>query len=176
LSSKDSLNYVPSVDYERRIDGVPINDISVYRFSPTPIWQTLQKGYPLTNTYVESQGIYRTDGSVYNAYFEVKLSKIVYPNTYSGWKVRVLMQKNAVGGTDLSVTITLKQGSTVIASYNTIYNSTTWDWMEISLTEEQAQSITDYSDLRIYVEVNPYNISDARTLRVAYAVLEMPQA
>ena len=176
LSSKDSLNYIPSLDYERRIDGVPISDISVSRFSPTPIWQTLQKGYPLTNTYVESDNIYKTDGENYNAYFEVKLSKIVYPNTYSGWKVRTLLQKNASGGTTLVVDLQLRQGSTVIASYYTTFNYTDWTWWEIELTESQAQSITDYSDLRIYIEVHALDISDARKLRVAYATLEMPQA
>jgi hypothetical protein len=194
LSSKDSLNYVPSlsytatiesmdaphtvpsVDYERRIDGVPINDISVYRFGPTPIYNVLQKGYPLTNTYVESDWIYKTDGSDYNAYFEVKLSKIVNPGTYSGWKVRTLLQKNETGGTTLVVDLQLRQGSTLIARYYTTFNYTDWTWFEIELTESQAQSITDYSDLRIYIEVHALDVSDARRLRVAYATLEMPQA
>jgi VanZ family protein len=77
---------------------------------------------------------------------EVKFASVSDPATSSGHKVRYRIKGNGVA----TITVSLRQGaSTEIASWSHTTASTTTTAYEQTLTSGQADSITDYADLRL---------------------------
>jgi hypothetical protein len=77
---------------------------------------------------------------------EVKFASVSDPATSSGHKVRYRIKGNGVA----TITVSLRQGSgTEIASWTHTTASTTTTTHEQTLTSGQADSITDYADLRL---------------------------
>lgn len=86
---------------------------------------------------------------------EVTLSDVSDPGVSTGHiiRIRVVRMRSCSGfssGAEPSAIVTLKQGTTTIASF-TASNITgsAWETREYTLTDTEADSITDYTDLRI---------------------------
>jgi len=114
--------------------------------------------------------------TVTNAGLEVKLSAVTDPQSSSNHFVRV--RTWSVGsGPGEARTILLLQGATTIATVATGNPSrTVGSQVDYTLTAAQADSITDYSDLRIRVTAN--TLGAGESIRFSWAVLEIrsPQA
>ncbi len=82
---------------------------------------------------------------------EVKFSSLTDPAISSGHVIRYRYQKDTTGGDTINLVVRLVQGTTVIASWthNNIDAVTT---AEQTLSGGEADSITDYTDLRLRFE------------------------
>lgn len=101
--------------------------------------------------------------------FEVKLgSGITDPGVGTGHYVRVRHYKESTTGA--ATTVTLKQGSTTIASW-TLTEPSSYYTAELSLTEAQANAITDYTDLRVYCSLA---CSTTKNVYVTWIEFECP--
>lgn len=81
---------------------------------------------------------------------EYALSSVEDPQSSSGHIVRYRYQKDAAGGAQINLTVSLRQGTTTeIASWthNDIANG--WTTAAQILTGPQADAITNYGDLRL---------------------------
>lgn len=115
------------------------------------------------SSYVKMKSGYST-GS-----FEVKLgSGIKDPGVGTGHYVRVRHYKESTTGAATGVT--LKQGSTTIASW-TLTEPSSYYTEELSLTEAQANAITDYADLRVYCSLA---CSTTQSVYVTWIEFECP--
>jgi hypothetical protein len=81
---------------------------------------------------------------------EVGLSNVDDPQSSSGHKIRYAFKKSAPGNPQLDLTVTLLQGTTTIATTPTENNiNQNFRLGEYVLSAAEADSITDYSDLRL---------------------------
>lgn len=83
---------------------------------------------------------------------ELRLGSVIDPGTSSGHIMRYRYRKNASGGSTINLTVRLMQGTTEIASWTHNNLGDTMLLAEQTLTTGQADSITDYSDLRLRFE------------------------
>lgn len=121
------------------------------------------------STYVEVTG----DGSYSAQTFEVGLQSVTDPESSSGHKV-VLRAGDSGGSGMIQVQYVLKQGSTAIKSSSVSLNPGTDDY-ETTLSSSEADSITDYSALRISVGSTDMT-GFGETTTVFRAYLEVPDA
>lgn len=118
------------------------------------------------------------------AELEVGLSDVSDPGSSSGHIVRFRYAKTnggtpAGGGTDCEMVVRLVQGTTIIASQSvTPVTSGTWTASSFTLTGVQADSITDYADLRLEFAIVGGGGSPAnrRGVGISWAELETPDA
>jgi hypothetical protein len=93
-------------------------------------------------TYSDTDYVYVNSDST----MEVKFASVSDPATSTGHKVRYRIKGNGVA----TITVSLRQGTdTEIASWSHTTASTTTTSYEQTLTGGQADSITDYADLRL---------------------------
>lgn len=83
---------------------------------------------------------------------EVGLGDVVDPTTSSGHFVRYRFAKSAASGDRVDLTVRLKQGATDIVIWDHTDISDSWITVDQPLTSEQADVITNYSDLRLSFE------------------------
>ncbi|MBA7590686.1 hypothetical protein ES708_32814 [subsurface metagenome] len=107
---------------------------------------------------------------------EVKLSSVSDPGVGTGHVLRLYAKSPGGGGAPEKLDINLYQGGTLIANAfgNLAINRTAYTLYEYTLTEAQANAITNYSDLRIkFIEDT---VGAGEEIRVTQAELEVPEA
>jgi len=109
--------------------------------------------------------------------FTVSLSDVIDPLTSTGHIVRYVYDKDL--GVDhrskiINLTVDLKQGSTIIASKTHFDISGTPTPGSFTLTASEADSITDYSDLRLTFTATAGAGSGERLAKIKWAELEVP--
>jgi hypothetical protein len=109
----------------------------------TDIYQSIDEASPNDADYIKSSFKPSNDTSEYG------LSNIVDPQVGSGHIVRYRYHKNNAGGNQINLTVKMMQGSTEIASWTHPDIGENPATAEKTLTQEQADSITDYADLRL---------------------------
>lgn len=106
--------------------------------------------------------------------WEVGLSNIIDPETSSNHVVRYAYGKDAAGGVQINLTVRLMQGSTEIASWPHANIGNGFTLATQTLSAAQADSITNYSDLRLRFTAD-YSLSiAARSAQISWAELEVP--
>lgn len=108
--------------------------------------------------------------------WEVGLSNVIDPESSSNHIVRYAYGKDASGGSQINLTVRLMQGTTTIASWthNNIANGFTLATQ--TLSGAQADSITNYSDLRLRFTATYSSGIAARSAQISWAELEVPPA
>jgi hypothetical protein len=106
--------------------------------------------------------------------FEVALGAVTDPEVDTGHKL-VVRANDAAGVGAVDLTFILKQGSTTIASSGTQTMSSAPANYTTTLSDAEAASITDYSDLRIHVS-GVDNMGMDATMSVFQAFFECPNA
>jgi len=106
--------------------------------------------------------------------FEVALGSVTDPASSDDHKF-VVRASDAAGAGVVEMTFFLKQGSTVIANSSSISTTTDAANYTIVLSAGEADNITDYSDLRIYVN-GVDNMGMSVTMTVFQAFFECPNA
>lgn len=132
----------------------------------TNIFQSIDEsvaGAPGDADYVQSP----VDPS--NAEYEVSLSNISDPSTSSYHRVEYRYSKDAAAGKTIELTVELRQGATVKASKVHSDISELWAKGSFDLTKAEADSITDYNDLRIRFKANVGGAGGSRRARVSFA-------
>jgi len=112
---------------------------------------------------------------------EVGLSSVTDPQVSSGHTIRYRVAKVDGGvlsssGNSVTATVSLYQGGTPIASDTDRTVNATWTEYSFTLSAGQANSITNYSDLRIRIvdSSNGGNPSNRRAGAISWAELEVP--
>ncbi|MFQ5908939.1 MAG: hypothetical protein ACE5JE_08990, partial [Thermoplasmata archaeon] len=110
---------------------------------------------------------------------EFRLSNVRDPQRSDGHILRYRYRNAAFGGgsSQLDLTVELKQGAAVIASWtHTFISSQTYVTQTQTLSAAQADAITDYTDLRVNFDVTFFSGSQSRQLRVTWLEFEVPGA
>lgn len=127
----------------------PDSDVSVGAWTTdaggtTNLFQSIDESSASESDYIRSE--LAPSSSVY----ECGLSNLVDPLSSAGHVVRYRYQKDAAGGATINLVVQLRQGaSTVIASATHNGISETITAGSFTLSSGEADSITDYTDLRI---------------------------
>lgn len=114
---------------------------------------------------------------------EVKLSTLTDPVSSSShtFRYRIARMNNGTidgGGNSTTVTAYLYQGGTLIATDTARTTSGTWTQYELTISGAEADSITDYTDLRLRFDVSSSGGSPAnrRGNGISWGELEVPTA
>jgi hypothetical protein len=130
----------PSVQLVR-----PISDITVGGWTTAPLWSKIDEVSADDTDFITSTGSAVADVS------EVLIGSLSDPASSTGHKVRYRYQKDTGVGT-VNLTVRLMQGTTEIASWTHTNIANGWTTVEQTLTSGQADSITNYADLRLRFE------------------------
>lgn len=150
--------------------GRPISDVSKANLnysSGTTVYTLLDE-----TPYNDSDWVQSQDSKT--GTFEVALTNTIGdPRSSSGHYVRYrLYYQNNLTST---YTVTLKQGTTTIASWSgTVSPDETWVGFEQTLTGAQADAITDYTALRIYVSIKSVSTANAYCSWVEFECPDAP--
>lgn len=104
-----------------------------------------------------------------NAVIEVGLSNIADPGRDTGHFVDLRLKKDATGGEVLELQVELRQGAVVKMTSAPIVLPDEWTDVSLALSLAQAQSISDYTDLRIRLDARVASGSGARRVQVSWA-------
>lgn len=107
---------------------------------------------------------------------EVSLSDQGDPQASFGHVVSYRYQKSATGGQVADLTVGLYQGSTLIASWTHQNIDVGWTTAGQTLSGGQADSITDYSDLRLRFAATISPVGATRSVQVNWAQLALPES
>lgn len=107
--------------------------------------------------------------------FSFELSSLQDPDVKSAHEIWVRYKKNDVGGERVLLSVSLTQGlrKTIIRMRDSDVNST-WTTGYAVLTAEQVDRITDYTELRLEVEVRSLGGGDLRQLEIYWMELSIP--
>lgn len=100
---------------------------------------------------------------------EIALGAVTDPISGTGHVVRYRYRSQ--GATSINLVVTLLQGATTITSWTHTAVSSTYATAEQTLTDGQANSITDYSDLRLRFNATVPSGADALLLESGDALL-----
>lgn len=106
--------------------------------------------------------------------WEVGLSNVIDPETSSNHIVRYAYGKDAAGGVQINLTVRLLQGSTEIASWPHLNIGNGFTSANQTLSSAQADSITNYSDLRLRFTADYASSIAPRSAQISWAELEVP--
>jgi hypothetical protein len=95
------------------------------------------------------------------------------PNRADAHVVKYVYRKNGTGGINLNLTVILLQGTTPIASWSHGNIGTSFTLTQQTLTESQANSISNYNDLRLQFTVERSGGGQARTASISWAEIQI---
>jgi hypothetical protein len=121
----------------------PASDISAGSWTPTPLHVQLADDSP--SVYVQSED--NPDDDM----FIVALEALDPPVSLNDHVLRFSYARDVADGDPIDLTVELLQGETVIASDTVTPTTDSWVTGQIELTEQEAEVITDYSNLRVRV-------------------------
>lgn len=109
----------------------------------------------------------------------IGLSTVTDPEVSTGHILRYTYRKDAAAGHGVGFTTTLRVGTTIVATFSHSIISETFVQADQTLTEAQANDITDYSNLRM--ELRRFgdtggSPANRRSAQVSWAEFEVPDA
>ncbi len=107
--------------------------------------------------------------------FEVGLSNVADPQASDNHLVRYRYRRTTGQFETVDLDVELRQGGVVIASWSHINIDTAWVTAERTLTQAQADSITNYTNLRLRF-MSSRDVVFGGTARISWAELEVPLA
>jgi len=141
----------------------PDSDISTGSWTTAPLWQKIDEVTPNDADYIQT-------AATASSTAKVGLSNVTDPQSSSGHIVRFRARQYNFGYNNM--TVALYQGDTLIRSYTTPALTTSWTAYSFTLTAAEADSITDYTDLRLWFTAA--TISSVIPIQVSWAELEVP--
>ncbi len=133
------------------------------------IHTTIDEGKPDDTDYVRSPLSPTNDAVTFG------LSNLADPNRDTGHFVDFRCKKDATGGEVLTLGVELLQGAVVVMSNNLSLLTVPDEWTDYSLalSAAQAQSISNYTDLRLLFRANVTSGAGARRVQVSWAQLRV---
>lgn len=143
--------------------------------STNPAWPLLDEATPDDDTtYAQA------NSSGANNWYEVKLASLTDPSSSSGHILRVRARKSLASGQATGATFWLYQSTTLIATLDITPGDADftagWTTKTLTLSGAEADSITDYSDLRVRWLKTVSGTGTARSVRTTQIELEVPSA
>jgi hypothetical protein len=148
----------------------PDGDVSnAGAWTPTPLWSRLDETSPDDSSTMVSTGQNPTTADT----FEVSLTNVADPFASTNHIIR-FRARGDDGGRDNFLEMRLYQGSTQIASTGVEDVTTSWTTFTYTLTSGQANSITDYNNLRLRFIPDTTGTGPGSRVDVTWAELEVP--
>lgn len=145
----------------------PNSDISNTNWSPstgTTLYGCIDETTASDTDYIR--------GTSSSAVCEIGLSSVDDPQSSSNHTLRLRAKANGTGAGE-KWTVQLKQGSTIISTpLNAANISRSWTDLSFTLTSGEADSITDYSALSVYM--TPTTAGASESVDVSWMELEVP--
>lgn len=136
--------------------------------------------YDEINESTQNDSNYATSGSLSlldtTETWEVGLSNVIDPQSSSNHIVRYTYGKDASDGNVIDLTVRLMQGTTQIASWTHNGIGTGFTLATQTLGAAEADSISNYSDLRLRFTATYSSGIIARSAQISWAELEVPPA
>lgn len=140
-------------------------DVAVNGWTATPLYAKIDEVTYSDADYIQNNAV---------SYCEVTLSSVTDPNLSTGHIVRYRYGRTRTDRA-LTLVVRLMQGSTQIASQTHVDPSASFVAGSFTLTGTEADSITDYSNLRLRFDIT--DIQNAQVYgQVSWAELEVPDA
>ena len=143
----------------------PASDITVGSWTTSPLYASIDEASYDDGDYITSVK------SATAETFEVKLSSVTDPQSGANHTIRIRASASLELGSTADVY--LYQGATLIATRATINLTTSFAEYTYTLSEKDADAITDYTDLRIRVTAS---VAKNKYAYVSWAELEVPTA
>ncbi len=131
----------------------PDADISVGTWDdPSPannnnlLWDDVDEIVRSDTDYVTSANL---RGPTTTSTMQINLSDVNDPNRSDNHFINYTFRKSAAGGNTIDLSVTLLQGTTTIATWSHLNMAETFTLANQTLTTTQANSITNYNDLRL---------------------------
>jgi hypothetical protein len=150
----------------------PCDDVTVGSWTTTPLWQKLDETVRDDGDYISSP----TNPTTPTNNCEIKLSTVSTPSNRLNHILKYTYRKSASAGRTINVTVKLLQGSTLIKSWTHTNISEVWTQGTQTLTEEEANQITNYGDLRVRYEPSYSGTGSSRSCQWSWCVFEVPKA
>ena len=147
--------------------GRPIADITTAGFAPTPLYSALNETSPDGTA---SEVTSTNNGG--NQTVEVKLGPVTDPLSSTGHIISVYVKKTSSRSS--AMVFSLVQGTTVLASSGSTTLTTTYTQYDYTLSGAEANSISDYTDLRIRVVFTDNAGGPPGTWNWSWAQLQVP--
>lgn len=128
--------------------GIAIEDISTGSWTPTPLYEQLNDG---VHAYDADYVVSSVNAS--NDIFEVKLSPVT-TNFLNKTGNRVAYSSYAINTTSSTLTVTLLDGSTTIATWVDSVSANSPSVIQHFLTQEQMDALSSYANLRLRFEAD----------------------
>ena len=148
----------------------PDSDISVngWATTATNLWEVIDEVSASDTDFITGSS---TDGAA-----EVALSTVTDPAVGTGHTIRIRAQAVGGSGGPERVDVSIFEGTTliVIAFNNLAVNRGSFQDETYTLSAAEADSISDYSDLRI--RFDSLNLAGSETIEISWAELEVPDA
>lgn len=159
-----------AVSTSRTQIGSPVSDVSVGLWSATPLWQKVDEFTASDADLIVSA----TNPS--NDTCEVGLTTTTTdPVSSSNHIVSYRYAKSASGGRTIDLTVRLMQGTTIIATFSHTNIGNTVTQADQTLTGAQADSITNYGDLRLRFIANVSGSGSGRAGQITWAQFRCPK-
>ncbi len=110
------------------------------------LWDDVDEATRSDADYIRSANL---GGATTTSTMQLRLSDVVDPQRSDNHFVKYTYRKSAAGGNTIDLSITLLQGTTVIATWSHSNIGNTFTLATQTLTPTQADSITNYNDLRL---------------------------
>lgn len=134
-----------------------------------PLYQAIDEITRDDNDFIQSAN------TPINDLCEIGFSAVTDPQSDEDHWVRYTYRKEATAGRTIDIYVYLVQGTTVIASWTHLdVPGPTWTQANQPLTQVQAASITDYSDLRLRFVANATGSGTGRMGQDSWAEVETP--
>ena len=148
----------------------PDSDITVGGWTITPLFQKLDEVTRSDADFITSP----IDPSSPTNDVEIGLSGVTDPATGTGHTLRYTFRFSGAGS-GVTLTVQLRQGATIIASFDEgSITNTAFIQRDRTLTTAQADSITDYNDLRI--RYLPGTVDEDEEMEWSWCEFEVPGA
>lgn len=146
----------------------PDSDVSAGTWITAPLWSRVDEAAADDGDLIESAA------TPSNSTCEVALSDLSDPSSSSGHIIRARRRKSGIATTGWTLAVRLKEGATTRATLSTDANSDTFATASYTLSAAEADSITDYTNLRLEFVANGAVLLDR--VQVSWAEFEVPNA
>lgn len=150
--------------------GRPSNDVSNNSWSAAPLWEKLDE----TTTDNETTQISSRTNPASGDFFEVALSSLSDPQSSTGHVLRYRLLKTQAKS--IQATVYLYQGSSLIATTPVQSPGSAYTTYSYTLTGAEANSITNYSDLRVRLVPSTSGGGKPGELFATWIEFEVPDA
>ncbi len=136
--------------------------------SGSDLYAMLDESSASDSDYVDAPAFATSDS------FTVSLTDVTDPSSSTGHVIRYRYRKDRTSASGYDLDVELLQGATVIASWSHVGLGTSWSDAVQTLSAGEADSITDYSDLRLKFIVNRTGGGSGAFVQVSWTEFECP--